>query len=63
VMNNSLGGDDDEATAGCELFVYGISDKVTRIELVNVFGQHGNIADAVNPGNGFAFITFSRYSP
>ena len=44
---------------GCKLFVYGVSESVSREELEQEFGKCGTVTDAYNTGKGYAFITYN----
>jgi len=48
-----------EEARGCKLFVYGVSESVSREELEQEFGKCGSVTDAYNPGKGYAFVTYS----
>ena len=49
-----------EAAEGCTLFVHGISQETDNASLQAAFEGYGTVTDAYNPGEGFAFVTFSK---
>lgn len=46
-----------------ELFVGGLSEKVTRQELQNIFGRYGELRDVHLKDKGFAFLQFRELCP
>jgi len=50
---------DGDYIEGLELFVHGIKQEVGNDELKEAFDKFGTVTDAYNPGNGFAFVTYS----
>jgi len=59
-MNIARGnqGKGDDETTSCRLFVHGVKQEVTQIEIDKEFSKFGPVIDCFNPGKGFIFVTY-----
>jgi len=55
----AAGTDTPKNAKGCKLFVHGIKKKTGNNELQAAFEKFGTVTYSLNPGKGFAFVTFS----